>query len=180
MNEQLVFLLMISMAIFCVTAKNLRNVICAMGVFSLMAALCYLMYHAPDVAIAEAVIGSALPTILYIIALKKYHCFYVYCSSGAKDEHSDVRIQAVMDDILHKVTPYCASKELEPQVVYTWEEPGTIAKEHVYDLIIHCDGTQTTVYGIETDDHYHNLEKQLIEDAVGEVPLFASLEEDDQ
>ena len=178
MNEQLIFLLMIVMALFCVTAVNLRKAIIGLGAFSLLAAVCYLIYHAPDVAITEAVIGSALSTILYIIALKKYSSFYVYFSSGTQNKSSDLRMRLEKSDVRGVIREYCAAHELTPQIVPTWEAPETIAAEHVYDLILHDDGSQTTLYGIETDDHYHAL-KDLLQERMPEKQLvFASLKEE--
>ncbi len=69
--DKLVFILMIIIALYIVSCRNYKRAIIALGAFSLLASFCYLLYHAPDVAIAEAVIGSALSTILFIVALKK-------------------------------------------------------------------------------------------------------------
>ena len=178
MIEQLVFLLMIVMAIFCVAATNLRKAIVGMGVFSLLATLCYLIYHAPDVAIAEAVIGSALSTILYIIALKKYSSFYIYFSSGIQQEANDLNMRLAKGNIRGVIREYCVAHELAPQIVYTREKPEVIAAEHVYDMILHDNGRQTTVYGIETDAHYTALKGQLEDRCPEEQLVFDILEEE--
>jgi len=178
MNEQIIFLLMITLALFCVMATNLRKVIIGLGVFSLIATVCYLMYHAPDVAITEAVIGSALTTILYIIALKKYSSFYVYFSGSEQKKSSDIDMRMEKGDIWAVVKEYCANHELTPQLVYTWDRPETIAIEHVYDLILHNDGNMTTVYGREIDEHYKVLKTLLEERCPQERLLFSSLEEE--
>ena len=180
MIEQLILLLMIVVAFFCVTAENLRKAIIGLGVFSLLATACYLVYHAPDVALTEAVIGSALTTILYIIALKKYSSFYVYFSSNTQADSSDQHIRQKKSSLRLRsvVREYCTAHELAPQIVYTWEAPEVIAAEHIYDLILHDNGGKTTVYGIETDDHYNTLKQQLTERFPQEGLLFASLKED--
>jgi len=178
MNEQLILLLMIITALFCVTAADLKKSIIGLGVFSLLATICYLIYHAPDVAITEAVIGSALTTILYIIALKKYSSFYVYFSSGTKKKNSDQRMRQENRNIRGVIREYCAAHELAPQIVYTWEEPEAIAEEHVYDLILHNIDSRNIVYGIETDDHYNALKRQLQKSCPEERLIFAGLKEE--
>jgi uncharacterized MnhB-related membrane protein len=42
-----------------------------MGVFSLMLALCYFIFKAPDLALAEAALGSGLSVLVYMITIKK-------------------------------------------------------------------------------------------------------------
>ena len=172
MIEQIIFLLMIVMAVFCVSSANLRKTIMGLGVFSLLATLCYLIYHAPDVAIAEAIIGSALSTILYIIALKKYSSFYIYFSSGIQDEVNDLSMRLEKSNIRGVIRAYCVEHELSPQIVYTRENPEAVAAEHVYDLILHDDGNQTTVYGRETDAHYTAIKGQLEERCPEEKMIF--------
>jgi len=66
------YILMILFALFSVFAKNLKRAIIGSSVFGLWASVAYMLYHAPDVAIAEAIISSALATILYIITIKNY------------------------------------------------------------------------------------------------------------
>ena len=178
MIEQIIFLGMIVMAIFCVTAANLRKTIVGLGVFSLLATVCYLIYHAPDVAIAEAVIGSAISTILYIIALKKYSSFYIYFSSSIQEEVNDLRMRLEKSNIRGVIREYCVAHELAPQIVYTQEDPDVVAAGYVYDLILHDDGNQTTVYGIETDDHYTALKEQLEEHCLEEGLVFANIKEE--
>ena len=178
MIEQLIFLLMIVMAVFCVMSKNLRKTIVGLGVFSLLATVCYLIYHAPDVAIAEAIIGSALSTILFIIALKKYSSFYIYFSSGMKEEGNDLSMRLEKSNIRGIIREYCVEHELAPQIVYTRESPKLVAAEHMYDLILHDDGKQTIVYGRETDAHYTAIKEQLQERCPEERMVFDVIEEE--
>lgn len=70
--EQLVFVLLIVFAIFSIFARNLKSAVVGMGVFGLWMSFMYLIYHAPDVAIAEAVIAGSLGTVLFIITIKNY------------------------------------------------------------------------------------------------------------
>lgn len=69
----LIYILLILFAIFTVFATNLKRAIVGSSVFSLWVGIAYMLYHAPDVAIAEAIISSALATILYIVTIKNYN-----------------------------------------------------------------------------------------------------------
>jgi len=71
--DKIFLILLIVFALFSVFATNLKHAIICMGSFGLWMSFTYLYYHAPDVAIAEAVIASSLGTILYIITIKKYN-----------------------------------------------------------------------------------------------------------
>ena len=70
--DQIVFILLIVFALFSIFATNLKRAIICSSIFGLWVALTYLLYHAPDVAIAEAVIASSLGLILYIITIERY------------------------------------------------------------------------------------------------------------
>lgn len=70
--DQVVFIFLIVFALFVVFAKNLKHAIITSGVFGLWAALAYLLYQAPDVAVSEAVVASSLGTILYVLAIRHY------------------------------------------------------------------------------------------------------------
>lgn len=71
MAEKIVLILMIVISILVIHQKHLRIAVIWLGVFSLLASVAYLFRHAPDVAIAEAVIGSTLATVLYLVVLRK-------------------------------------------------------------------------------------------------------------
>jgi len=69
---QLIYILLIVFALYSVFAKNLKRAIVGCGVLGLWSSMAYMLYHAPDVAIAEAVISSSLTTILYVLTIKNY------------------------------------------------------------------------------------------------------------
>ncbi len=64
-------LLILIMAVMAVYSKKLPVAIIAAGVVSLFASVTYLMLAAPDVAMTEASIGSALSTIIFFYVLRK-------------------------------------------------------------------------------------------------------------
>ncbi len=62
---------LVGMALATVLVKDLRSAIILLSTLSLFASLAFLIVAAPDVAITEAAIGSALTTVVFVIALFK-------------------------------------------------------------------------------------------------------------
>jgi len=60
--------MMVAAALVALYSKDIVGSIVAAGVVSLFASLLYLVYGAPDVAMTEAAIGSALTTVVFLFA----------------------------------------------------------------------------------------------------------------
>jgi uncharacterized MnhB-related membrane protein len=74
MLELLVILLCGSIITSGMLALRLKNLMAAMvsaGLASLFAAVCYVLLAAPDVAMAEASIGSGLSTLIFLYAIRR-------------------------------------------------------------------------------------------------------------
>jgi energy-converting hydrogenase B subunit D len=74
MLELLLLLMCASILISGVLAVFLKNLLAAMvssGLASLFAAVAFLLLAAPDVAMAEAAIGSGLATFIFLYAIRK-------------------------------------------------------------------------------------------------------------
>jgi uncharacterized MnhB-related membrane protein len=74
MLELLVILLCGSILVSGILALCLKNMMAAMvsaGLASLFAAVCYVLLAAPDVAMAEASIGSGLSTLIFLYAIRR-------------------------------------------------------------------------------------------------------------
>jgi len=70
----LVFLLcggILASGILAVHLDSLMAAMVSAGLSSLFAAVCYVLLAAPDVAMAEAAIGSGLSTLLFLYAIHK-------------------------------------------------------------------------------------------------------------
>ena len=67
----LFILMMLGAAIAATVYKDLMNAVIASCMVSLIASILFYLLHAPDVAMAEASIGAALLTTVFIIALKR-------------------------------------------------------------------------------------------------------------
>ncbi len=66
-------LLMISAAIAALIFKDLMSAVIAACMVSLIASILFYLLQAPDVAMAEASIGAALVTAVFIVAIKRTH-----------------------------------------------------------------------------------------------------------
>lgn len=64
-----VSLLLILMALAAIFSRSLASAIILLSTLSLFAALLFVLVAAPDVAITEAAIGSALTTVVFVLAL---------------------------------------------------------------------------------------------------------------
>lgn len=71
MTELFFLLLLLLTAFLTVQQRRLRTAVIFMAVFSLLSSVVFLLYQAPDVAMAEIIIGSTLSTVLYLVALSK-------------------------------------------------------------------------------------------------------------
>lgn len=74
MLELLVWLIcgsILASGILAVCLRNLMAAVISAGLSSLFAAVCYVLLAAPDVAMAEAAIGSGLATLIFLYALRK-------------------------------------------------------------------------------------------------------------
>lgn len=64
-------LVMLIAAISASIFKDLLNAVIASGVVSLLAAVLFYFLQAPDVAMAEASIGAALVTAVFVVAIRR-------------------------------------------------------------------------------------------------------------
>jgi uncharacterized MnhB-related membrane protein len=67
----ILILLMIGSAIAALIFKDLMSAVIASCIVSLIAAVLFYFLQAPDVAMAEAAIGAALVTGIFVIAVKR-------------------------------------------------------------------------------------------------------------
>jgi len=70
--SHLIFLLILIFAFLAIAASCLKHAIILSSVVGLWASFTYLLYHAPDVAVSEAVVASTLGTILLVLTIRKY------------------------------------------------------------------------------------------------------------
>ena len=66
----LIIIMLIGAAVACIF-KDLLSAVIVAGVVSLIAAILFYLLQAPDVAMAEAAIGAALTTTIFVFAISK-------------------------------------------------------------------------------------------------------------
>ncbi len=133
---QIVLVSLVVVAIITVHTNSIRNAVIYNAVFSMALSYTFLIYNAPDLAIAEAVISSVITTIIYFVAMKQYSIFTVFChvsegevgDSHYRDEHHT--------HIVELIREYCLKQSLDPYFIYTTSHSKKIMEEHSYELII--------------------------------------------
>lgn len=63
-------ILIVACAVLVVRFKDLLHAVIALAALSLLLSLLFYLMHAPDVAIAEAGIGAAITTAVYVVAIR--------------------------------------------------------------------------------------------------------------
>ena len=140
---QVALILVICAAVAAIQTRYLRHGVIYLGLFSLAIAFVYLLYNAPDVALAEAIIGSTLSTVLFIVALQKYKIFTIYFMVKYDDDiGQDVSMQA----IIKSLEKFCTKQELETQIIYTTEPLPIIIETHQFSVIMCKQNQQYDLY----------------------------------
>ncbi len=67
----LLCLFLVGVSLYTVSSSSVFAAIIAMGVFSIILTVLFVILKAPDVAMTEAVIGAGLTTAFFVIALDK-------------------------------------------------------------------------------------------------------------
>lgn len=176
--EIALLLVMMGMAVLTIRTQVLRMAIIYMGVFSLAASLLYVLYRAPDVAIAEAIIGSGLVALLYLSALKRYRVYTIGVVSPHEGNITDAEILTVEHNaVIHDIEDFCVEREREPQTVFTRETVTEALRNHHYDIVIEALPDGIRLYGHR--DNYLVDELEILfamrgRDAELEVVRFGS------
>lgn len=150
---EITLILVVILAILAIQTNILRRAIVYLCVFSLLCSFCYLLYQAPDVAIAEAVIGSTLATIIYLVALNKYNVFRVYYLTNEKTSESK-QLQTNLSKLLGS---FSIEKELELDMVLSDKTIEDITNDYPYDVIIQYDRGNITIHGDQSNYHFDDL-----------------------
>lgn len=140
--EILMMICLIALAFFAVQTPKLRRAVVYLGAFSLLCSFVFLLYNAPDVAIAEAVIGCTLSTILFLIAIKKRHVLTVYYVEDDAEE----AIKKERRELTNKLERHLISMELEPQIITTHLEDEEISEKCAFDILIVGEKNDICIY----------------------------------
>ena len=176
-------ILMLVFAFLSVQTRMMRRAVIYLGVFSIVSAMLYFLYQAPDVGLAEAVIGSTLTTILYLVALQKYKVMTVYYV----DENDETReknkqrklaqgqaTSVINAPILREIESFCEHKEFEMQIIQTTETYEKLLTHAAHDLIIIRRDEEFYVYASRQNYLFTDLEELICEDEIDHVHLCLS------
>ncbi|ACL69959.1 putative multicomponent Na+:H+ antiporter subunit B [Halothermothrix orenii H 168] len=69
--EGILLVFLVVTATITVCFRNILNSVLAFSIFSIVLSILYLVYQAPDVSLAEAVIGAGINTAIFITAISQ-------------------------------------------------------------------------------------------------------------
>jgi len=160
MTENIFLIALVVLAIVALNTKKLRRAVVYLGAFSLVSSFVYLLYGAPDVAIAEAIIGSTITTVLYLVALRKYQVFSIYYANSANDQNlGQLKNES---PFLTSLEAFLIKREMEPQLIYSGEPIETILAQEKFDLAIHHTDQDIWIYGCAEDYQIDAVEEYLL------------------
>ena len=155
-------LLMGVFAALAIFSSLLRYAVIYLAVFSLLAAFLYVLLGAPELAIAEAVIGSGLVTLLYLIALKRNHVYTIgvvvpEAEGSITDRHVDRVERSVA---MREIRAFFVRREFEAQIIFLSVPLAQALNDPTYDLVIAEEAGGLVAYADE--DSYVMVELELM------------------
>lgn len=152
-------------AIVVVFSEKLINAVIFMGAFSTITAFVFLLLGAPDVALAEIIIGSTLSTIIYLIAIKKFRLFTVYKITGNNSDNEDS-----MHILLDEIEDYLKTKEMQLHLIETSDSLEKLSLSEDHSLIIEPNDDCIIVHSESSSLHTDNI-KEIIDNTECEMPI---------
>lgn len=145
-----ILLLLCVLALLTVHMERLLTAVVYAGVLSAAAAFAYMLLGAPDVALAEAVIGSTLSTVVFLVTLKKYKIFVVrFCPASGKADGPLKKVLSVLGRSLEK-------REMEVHVIQAGEPVEKLLNYPDTDLVVEQKDDHVVVHG---EPHSEILER---------------------
>lgn len=166
--EKVLYISMIVFAFMAVCTPKLRTSVIFLAVFSATSALVYVLLGAPDAALAEAVIGSTISTVIYLSALQKYRVFTIYYTNEKRRTHKSAGLTRKRNSLLRVMESFCSNKDLEPQIIYTTEEIEDTINKKDWDIIVRRHGDNFRIYGSRQNYHV----EEIVEYIEGVRPEF--------
>ncbi len=164
--------ILIISAFMTVQTKRLRRSVIYLGIFSLISSLAYLVLFAPDVAIAEAIIGCTISVILFLTALKRYKTFTIYYVPDKQDEKAPAFID--------KFEQYLYDNEFDPQLIHTSLDDENLHETERFDVLVMRHGQTMTLYSSASSYHSPLIQAFLNEGKFENVNYFSLSPEDSE
>jgi uncharacterized MnhB-related membrane protein len=163
MFESFLLIVLLILALFVILSDNLLRSNIYLGVFSLVMALTYLHYNAPDVALAEAAIGVGLSTVMYLVALKKI-TVYDICFVNEEETFNDDNIREYMPNIIRPLEIFIEKiEEIEPQISFSNRPIKEVIQKNNHDFIILKKDDNIYLYGYQSDEVYKHIQLEIDE-----------------
>lgn len=164
-------ILMIIGLIAMILENNNLKLIIYLSAFSVISASLYYLYNAPDVALAEIAIGSAIVPLLYIISIGKQSEFLII-THIVEDEDSDLIVESGVFELILEFAEHYNLK-----VNITSKEEGKLIgvfREKNIDIIIDksADGKKVILKGKKS-----NLLMNRLESLAKGMPLIEVVKE---
>lgn len=161
MVEKILLILLIVFAFLAIQSNKLRRAVVFLGAFSALSAFLYILMGAPDAALAEAVIGSTIATIIYLAVIQKYRVFTVYFTNESQNSANDTHVTRRQNSVLVFIEKFCYKRELEPQIVYTIEDLEKVKEKDDWDLIVRRNRKMIKIYGNTNSYQFEELIKYV-------------------
>lgn len=157
MNSILLYVilfLMVVAAIMTIITTRLFTAVIYSSALSAFAALVYVLLGAPDVALAEAVIGSTLATIIFLVTLKKYRIFTVYLI-GKRDDSQ-------LASGLQLLTKTLQRYDIEPHILQSSASADELLSDPHCDLVAERKDDIVIFYG-QQSVHFSRIAEDFSE-----------------
>lgn len=161
--KEAVLISLIICAILTIQTQKMKIAVIYLSAFSIMVAFVYLLQGAPDVALAEAIIGSTMTTILFVVALHKYKLFRIYMIVDNHQINDNIYKNRVYKEILEAINVFCYKKGLDPLAIYTVDAKSLVGKNHHHIVLETMDESFTLSYhmdDIKAEELYDYLLEQ--------------------
>ena len=149
MIEGLTMLLMMLFALLAIQTSLIRTAVIYLAAFSVLTAFLYLQFAAPELALAEAAIGSGLVTLLYLASLKRNKVYTIaVLAEGHRYRTTDAYIGYIQRlRAIREIRQFFERRELEPQFIFSEKTLEEALAYPAFDLVIHEEKEQLTAHG---------------------------------
>ncbi len=141
----IILIFMLLSAILTVITDKMFTAVVYSSVLSAFTTLAYLLLGAPDVALAEAVIGSTLATAIFLVTLKKYRIFTVYLVGKRGDP--------LATHVLQVITRTLKQLDIEPNILQIQADAHELFSHPNCDLVAEQKNGNMILHG-EQHSHY--------------------------
>ena len=143
MISQVILAGLLATALVALLSQSLWRSVVYLAIFSLLSSFAFLLYQAPDVAIAEAVVGTGLSTVLFLVALKNRRLITIYYLQPGLEQINDQTITPLTRQMLKEIEAIYTDEEKAIQIIHTAIPCDVMLKNRHFDLLVVDDAQQT-------------------------------------